>query len=724
MAYFLLMSNCIMTVQGNKLNNTQADLLLRKADIAYQEAQFVLAAEYYNSYLLTNVKNTARTQQKLADCYWQMRNYEKALQVYKQIYPTVNSDISQQDKQRMAELYARNNQYQEASKWLKQVPGFSLKAKVYSEKAALDKMKKDSLNWTLGFSAINSNYRDFSPFLKNDTLFFSSNKPLQENTTAFGWDGNNFTHIWQVPMSQAEKIQADHTVYTTLFKVKSVKHKKSLAGVYECGSNPVIKNNFGANPTSKKNLNGESGQVGILIDGLDEMQYNVSSLSMDKNNQIYFSSNYKRPDKKGTNRIRLMEGHYSADGVTNIKKLPFGDANAYSVMHPAVNRDGTILICCSDMPNGMGGYDLYYTSRVDSVHDWDALKAFGGNVNTNGNEVFPCITRDSILYFSSDGMPGLGGLDIYKISLTNALKGIGEAEHISYPINSSADDFGWTQDSTGTKGFFSSDRFSNNDNIYSFNYQPIKIVKKLIYGFVKEKGSLKPLQGSTVFLFNPKEDSVYVAKTDKDGKYKFLVPSSEELIIKAIDKSYINDCFVTKINTEEQMKDTIQNAPRDLLLNKFKVGFVWKLSNIRYDFNKANIRADAAPVLDSLVMILNEYPITIELGSHTDSRGSMTYNEKLSQHRAESAVKYLIKKGIDPKRITAKGYGESQLLNRCVDGVPCTEAEHQVNRRTEVKVIGYTIPQKEPEEINPDKFKNGEKMNKNQLPENFFSSCQ
>ena len=720
----LLSSNSIFLVNAEKLNNTQVNLILKKANNAYRNGQFAFAVDYYNTYLFNKTDSISSIRLKLADCYWQMRNYEKAFQIYKSIYPTVNTKANEQDKRRMAELYARYNQYQQAGKWLEMIPEFGNKAKAYSEETTLNKMKNDSLNWTVGFSVINTNYREFSPFLKNDTLFFSSNKPLKDNTIAFGWDGNNYSHIWVIQSFEAEDVKLDNTAYTTSIKNENLLNAKNIAGVYEGGSNPIVKKKFSTNPNINRELDGELSLYGYLLNGLDELYYNVSASTIDKNNRIYFSSNYRRADKNGINRICLMEGQLTSSGVRNIKKIPFGDANLYSVMHPAVNYDGTFLVCSSNKPNGEGGYDLYYTSRIDSVHRWDDLKAFGENINTKGDEVFPYISRDNTLYFSSDGMPGLGGLDIYKISLKNAIKGEGKVEHISYPINSSADDFGWTQDSIGTKGFFTSDRFSNNDNIYNFNYEPVVITRKFITGYVKEIDSFKPLSGSTVFLYNPKEDSVLIAKTDTLGKYTFEVSSTEKQIIKAIKQSYTNDCFITKGTTNEEQKDTTQLKSLNLTLNKFNVGFKWKLNNIRYDYDKSNIRADAAPILDSLVALLNQYPITIELGSHTDSRGSNSYNERLSQHRAESAVAYLLKKGIDSKRVTAKGYGESQLINKCADGVPCTDAEHQANRRTEVKVIGYIDSEKKSNGLNLEMFKDGEKINKNLLPSNFFDDCK
>ena len=715
-------------INTNKKAPIKYSILLKKADIAYQDSKFAIAADYYETYLQNPVNSRNIVLSKLADCYWQMREYDNARRIYTLISPNGNQGASQQDQHRIAELYARNGQYQQASEWLKGVAGYKLKADAYNEKKTLNKMKKDSLNWKLGFLNVNTAYREFSPFLSNNILFFSSNKPLLTKKKAYGWDAKNYARLWEIPLSNVDSVSLYQFTDNTLNKKLSKDKIKNLAGIYECGDTKPSSSAIRL-LINKPTMNGDLNPAGAIVKGLEKIQLNAGAISIDKNNHFYFSANYANADKKGVNRICLMEGIYTTSGITTIQKLPFGDANTYSVMHPAINLDGTLLVCSSDKAGGKGGYDLYYSKRSDINQPWDTLKTFGNNLNTIGNEVFPSITPDGYLYFSSDLMPGLGGLDIYRILLHDAIAGRGEIEHLSYPVNSSADDFGWTQqDSTGVKGFFTSDRLNSDDNLYSYSYNQIKTLKRakksFIEGFVLEKQSLKPIMGATLFLYNIREDTVYVAKADKNGKYHFPVLTTSDIIIKAVDKKYINDCLSANIVYEPQPKDTIQKAPRDLLLDKFKVGFKWKLSNIHYDFNKWNIRADAMPILDSVIMILNENPITVELGSHTDSRGSFKYNERLSQHRAESAVAYLIQHGIDSKRITAKGYGEYQLLNRCSDGVPCSDEEHQTNRRTEVKVTGYTTPQKVSENIDPDKFKDGEKINKNLLPKDFFDGCK
>ena len=735
----------VLTINNNVLqaqtsSNQSSSAFLYKADIAYHNMNYSIAADYYEKYLQKPAASSKDALTKLADCYWQMRQYDNALKVYKLLYPMGNESASITEQIHISELFARNGEYQQASEWLKGISGYEQKCKMYSKRSALDRMKKDSTNWKVTYLNTNTKYREFSPFKLNNTLFFSSNKPVIAKAKAFEWDGNNFVRLWKIPVSSVDSgliVPKDET----LFAKKKTKTTNSLAGLYEYGDSKQ-KSDAANVLVNQSYIDGDLKPIGSIVKGLDKVHFNAGAISIDKNNHFYFSANYQKADKKGINRICLMEGLYDDSGVTKIHQLPFGDANSYSVMHPAINNEGTFLVFSSDKPNGKGGFDLYYTERKDVNRSWDSLKIIGSNINTAGNEVFPTITANGFLYYSSDATPGLGGLDIFRIPLTDILSGKGEPEHLSYPINSSGDDFGWTQDSTGTKGYFTSDRLNNDDNLYGFNYiltkqneqltpqaaanlpKEIKLPKKsFIEGFVVEKESLKPIEGATLFLYNKNSDKVFIAKTDELGKYRFPVVSNADITIKALENKYLSDCLNTSVTYELQPADTIQKASRNLFLDKFKVGFVWKLSNI-HDFNKTIIRVDAKPILDSLIMILNTHPIVVELGSHTDSRGSATYNAKLSQHRADSAIEYLLQHGIDSKRITAKGYGESNLLNKCADGVQCSEEEHQANRRIEVKVTGYTTPQKEPANIDVNKFKAGEEIDKSSLPNTFSDECK
>jgi outer membrane protein OmpA-like peptidoglycan-associated protein/tetratricopeptide (TPR) repeat protein len=719
-------SNISAENNPNNGNSKMQSSLLKKADLAYIYAKYAIAVDYLNSYLQSPLADKKMANAKLANCYWEMREFDKALKTFQLIYPNGNQDAKDIDKQRIAELYAREGKYKLASEWLKDIKGYERKALSYSKKRAIDNMKRDSLDWKIGFTNINTTFRDFSPFIHNNNLYFSSNKNNTIRKKAFGWDGNNYAQLWQIALKDVKTVPEFEKKKPNDESISTNAKLKNLAGVFENGDNKSI--SIESNRLLSKTIAGQSNSIGSTVNGPNKQKLNAGAIAIDKNNHFYFSSNYPKPDKNGVNRICLMEGVITKNGVENISTLNFGDPNSYSVMHPAVNNEGTILVFSSNKPNGFGGCDLYYATRENIKLAWSEAKLLGSKINTTGNEVFPAITPDGKLYFSSDVLPGLGGLDIYQLPLQEAIAGNGNVVHLSYPINSAADDFGFTQDTEGKNGFFTSDRLNSDDNIYNFTFQelPKDIYKNAlnIEGFVLDKQTLLPLKNSTVFMYSIAEDSVYITKTDEKGKYVFPLIVSSKVVIKAIDKAYTDDCLSALVDIENANNDSIEKAPKDLLLTKYKVGAKWKLNNIRYDFDKYYIRADARPTLDSVVDILNKYPINVELGSHTDSRGSFAYNVVLAENRAKAAVAYIVKKGIDPKRITAKGYGEYQLLNKCADGVPCSEAAHQANRRTEVKVTELPTVPNATNSIDYDKFKAGSVISKDILPKGFFEDCK
>jgi outer membrane protein OmpA-like peptidoglycan-associated protein len=722
---FLFISTFQMNaIVNKKIGKVGTSNVLNAANVAFRDMKYSIAADFYQFYLKDSTKVTKEILSKLCECYWQMHQFNNALEAYQKVYPDGKQGVNLTDRHRIAELFARKGQYQKAAEWLQGIEGYESKASVYSNPGQLEKLKKDSANWVLNFLNINTEFREFAPYLSGKTLYFSSNKIPSGVVKSYGWDGDNFSRLWQINTSLVETIPTPKINYNVSDTTnKNLKAIHIIAENYENGDTKTSLNNSTALVQEPK-LVGTSNQIGSLVEGLKAVLFNAGTVSIDKNNEVYFSANYTKADKFGINRIRLMKGILKNNTVTDIQALPFGDATVYSVMHPAVNADGTLLVFSCDKPGGKGGFDLYYTQRSESTKPWGPVQLFFANINTVGNEVFPSISPNGFLYFSSDNLPGLGGLDIYRISLKDAIDGKGEPEHLSYPINSSSDDFGVTFDSTENKGYFSSDRLNDNDNIYSFNFVTPKkpLGKTSLDGFVVEQQTMFPLKGATVFLWNKDQDTVMVAKTNDAGYFSIPVNQSGKYIIKAIEKEHTNNCLNMNLQVKSVFKDTIQSLPHKIALDKFKVGYKWRLDNIHYDFDKWNIRADARPILDSLITVLKTYPINVELSSHTDCRGTTAYNDRLSQRRAESAVDYLIKHGVDSKRITAKGYGERQLLNRCADGIPCSEAEHQVNRRTEVKVTGYTVAGRELE-VDPDKFSAGQKIKKNELPLNFFDIC-
>lgn len=436
--------------------------------------------------------------------------------------------------------------------------------------------------------------------------------------------------------------------------------------------------------------------------------------------------NAKKIDNVRTDMLKIFYAS-RVNGKWGELKAFYLNSPDYNVGHPAFTADASTMYFVSDMPGGQGGTDIWMCKRQGS--EWGKAFNLGSAVNTSGNELFPSLKQDGSLYFASDGLPGYGGLDIFRTHMTDGKWST--PQNLYAPLNSSYDDFAIAWMPGTVYGMFSSDRPGGQgwDDIYAFKKlpEPPAPVKEEqlpagIAGFVKDKTTMQPMANATVFVLNDKTGEVIVLKTDNNGAYSLSIPTPELLLVKAMSQRYISDCL--NWSAENMKAGETRNASRDLLLDKLVVSKSFKVENIYYDFDKYDIRPDAEPPLDNLVRIMKDNPINIELSSHTDCRGSFAYNDKLSQRRAESAVKYIVDQGIDAARITAKGYGEYQLTNRCADGVKCTEAEHQANRRTEFKVISTTVEQPKEQPFNSDTYKSGDKLDRSQLPADFFMQCK
>jgi hypothetical protein len=699
-----------------RITQKERKAILKSGDSAYKDFKYSIAANFYEKYFQTVAEMPKAVLLKLADCYWKIRNYDDASRVYNLLYSSGSEDVSAQIRLRIAELFARSRDYKQASKWLNGLAGYELKASAYINKSDMMSMRRDSLNWHLGLLNVNTAYNEFTPFLADSVLYFSSDRPDRNKLNIFEGIENNYARLWKIQL---------HELQVNPIKILD-SYQTRKQNIIEDRNTPTVEKNKDINVfLDKLYTKGDTCKGATLVSGFNIVRYNVGAVSVDKNNHFYFSANYSKSDKVGTNRLRLMEGICKKNGYLKMKELPFGERDVFSVMHPAINRDGTFLVFSSDEPKGKGGYDLYYAQRKSVKQAWGEPKIFSDNVNTVGNDVFPTLTPDGYLYFSSDALPGLGGLDIYKIKLQVALDGKLEPEHLSYPINSAADDFGWTQDSTGINGYFSSDRLNNNNDLYSFYYkEPVKMYS--VEDKVVDIETMKPIENVTLFLFNKQDGKVYISKTNSDGKYHFEVPDANKgVIVRAMRKGFSSFCLpVTSELISQSTKSTVSKATQYFALEKLKINYAWKLGNIYYQFNKSELSDEAKPILDSLISVLRSYPITVEISSHTDSRGTAEYNQRLSQRRSESVVNYIVERGIDSTRLIAKGFGKSRLINRCVDGVQCTEAEHQANRRTEVKILDYDVEQKSPiEEVNPDNFKQDDVVNPKALPVDFFDEC-
>jgi outer membrane protein OmpA-like peptidoglycan-associated protein/tetratricopeptide (TPR) repeat protein len=405
--------------------------------------------------------------------------------------------------------------------------------------------------------------------------------------------------------------------------------------------------------------------------------------------KVYFTRNNYLRGKQGksdgyVNNLKMYMARIDEHGKwTDIKELDM-NSDEFSVGHPALSPDGLKLYFVSDMPGGLGGTDIY-VCESKGADLWGKPVNLGSVVNTRGDEMFPYFNSDGTLFFSSDGHPGLGGLDIFQTHQQSPTWST--PRNLRHPVNSPVDDFGLIADADFREGFLSSNRGSNEglDRIYAFKREDAEVD---LEGLVVNKMTGKPISGAMVSMdVNNVKTTVF--KSDGQGGFYTTLELDKAYAFHGSKEGYF--AGDAEMDTKGQRKHKTYRVVIEL--DTLIVGQPIVLKDIYYDFDKWNIRPDAEPDLNHLVHVMTDNPlIRVELSSHTDSRGSDKYNANLSQKRAQSAVDFIISKGISKDRIVAKGYGESRLVNGCNNKAKCTEEEHQANRRTEFKVISIDSP--------------------------------
>ena len=505
--------------------------------------------------------------------------------------------------------------------------------------------------------AINTKFAEYSPSFSNEKLYFVSNR-------------------------QSEKIYSGTgTPFTDLYEIKS------------------------------RGANVDINSLKKLEDNINQEKVNEGSITFSEDGTYMIFAKGNDGKSSGRNNVDLYWSRFRRGGWTNPRLLNVNTSRSWDST-PFLSKDGKTLYFASNRSKGYGGTDIY-KANVNRRGRWINIQNMGPEINTSGNELFPSVTEDGRLYFSSDSHEGFGGLDIFvasrrggKITITNPGK----------PLNSRGDDFG-VNPYNPTRGFFTSNREggAGDDDIYTFvNDDPnLKIVNYTLKGTTltpkSDTKELNVLGNSTVKLLDREGQVIEETFTDSDGNFKFIVYSDEEYILIGEKENYFSTrgefSTIGKELDKSKLKEFITNVEyeKNLILDRIIVNKSIVLDNIYYDLDKSDIREDAAVELDKLIVILRDNPnISIELSSHTDDRASVDYNQNLSQRRAESAVSYILSKGIDDNRITARGYGESQLIILNAK----TEDEHQINRRTEFKVTSYEFIDTSNSEDEEDKFFN------------------
>ena len=562
--------------------------------------------------------------------------------------------------------------YPKSRKQLEQVVSKSNNEKIVSlaydaleDLGRLENLKeKQSYFRIKNLEEINSDAAEYSPVYNDGFLYFTSNRRVNKIYEA---TGTPFTDIYRV--------QTQGAIVDTL----------TVQALDKLINDPII----------------NEGSVTFTPDG---------------RTMVFAKGNSGK--KKGTADVNLYitryrNGEWSEPRMLNINHTGFWDST------PAFSRNGRTLYFASNRPDGYGGTDIYQAT-MDARGRFRNVKNLGPQINTPGNEMFPYISDDGHMYFSSDGHPGFGALDLFVAKRVNGQISI---ENMGEPMNSNADDFGIYL-FKADRGFFTSNRSAGegDDDIYTFvNQDPdLKIVNYFLEGITAttENGDQRILPRVQVQLLDYKGEVLDETITEEDGKFNFRVYEHEHYTLVGEKLGDTENYFVTRVPfttvgkaaNRDTLTDLVTEITYDTLivLEKIEKNKVFVLENIYYDFNKYNIRPDAAQELDKLVTILEDNPhIKIELSSHTDSVDTERYNQMLSQKRAESAVEYIVSQGIEESRLIAKGYGESQPIapNTNPDGTD-NPAGRAKNRRTEFKIID--VAARPDKGFNEDKYFNEE----------------
>lgn len=427
-------------------------------------------------------------------------------------------------------------------------------------------------------------------------------------------------------------------------------------------------------------------------------KFHESNVTFTKDKRtVYFTrSNYVNgkyhKDSLGINRLKLFRATVGANNEwIDIEPMLFNSDN-YSVGHPSLSEDQKTLYFVSDMPGSIGKTDIF---KVDIKSDgtYGIPVNLGPDINTIEKEMFPYIDGNDELYYSSDGKEGYGMLDIYMSKLQedgSVLKTI----NLGPSINSVRDDFAFIINKEKRSGYFSSNRWANkDDDIFYFVEEKPYIFEcnQNINIIVKNKTTKEILPNAYVSIYNDGEiivDSVIVGK----GGYNFAAKCNSNFKIEGEKNKFTTaNTFVQTSDDNKLEKNVVlEIEPKDFIVVREKL--MIDIPPIYFDYDKSNIRKDASLVLDKVVAVMEAHPeIIVESGSHTDSRGPDAYNLSLSDRRANSTVDYIISQGISPDRISGKGYGETQLTNKCSNGVRCTSEEHQLNRRTEFVIVNPEV---------------------------------
>ncbi|WP_100611757.1 OmpA family protein [Confluentibacter lentus] len=610
--------------------------LQKKADNLFNKFSFYNAIEVYEDLINKNYNSDYNTRQ-LADCYAYLRNPETAVIHYKNVVEQPNVPVEYYYK--YSEALRGIKDYDESRVWMKK---FKDAGGVLND----DKLSKDADFITAVFNAkqqyffsevkFNSKNSDFGAYERDGNVYFASSADEGVSTKhVYGWNNQPFLDVY-VTVKNSDTI---------------IHHKSKIKG--------------------KINSNYHDGPITISKDG--------KTMYFSRTN---FIKNELKKDKNGISNLKIYKATFVEDSWENIEELSI-NSDDYSVGHPALSSDGSKLYFASDMPGGLGGTDIYYVD-INTDGSLGTPKNLGNIVNTNKNEVFPFVNNEDVLFFSSDGHVGLGLLDIFGTVSDN--NNIVNVLNLGVPVNSNKDDFSFFMNDDGLTGYIASNRDGGvgDDDIYAYHRLP----ELKVEGNITDASTGKPIANATVTLLDANGNELAKVVADENGHYDINIDRDADYFLKVDNENYKDTTIPV---TSKGIDNKVTSIRKDIQLTPIEKELpIKELNTIYFDFDKYHINKDSSKALDGIVdMMMNQYPsISIKIESHTDSRGPALYNDRLSQERAKSTYDYLISKGVPASRIIEhKGYGEGQLTNDCNGTVPCTEAQHQLNRRTQFIVI-------------------------------------
>ncbi|RDI09728.1 OmpA family protein [Flavobacterium sp. AG291] len=620
----------------------------KKADRLYAEFAYVDAAKEYEKYLEKEKEPGIGTIANVANAYYYTGNTADALRWYAKLDGVTAGAMDDVTFNRYVQSLRAEGKAAKADELLKK----RLEAKgdqaaintLISQKKYLDSLNKAPSNFKVSNLAANSDKSDFGAAFYGNQIVYSSSKDTNLGNKVYAWNDQPFLELYV-----ADRNAADGSFFND---------KKFIPD--------------------------------------QQSQYHNATLTFSSDlKTIYYSANVVKKndklinDKAGTNNFEIIKGTVNGDKLTDVEKLPFNSKD-YSVGHPSLSADGKRLYFASDMPGGYGDTDIY-VAEVFANGKVGEPKNLGPKINTSGREMFPFV-NDSILYFSSDGHYGMGGLDVFESRWVND-SDYSEPKNLGAQVNSVKDDFSFIIDKGNKYGYFSSNRAGGkgDDDIYYFTRQEPPC-EQWVSGKVTNQKYKMAINQADIKVYDQYGDVIATAKTGEDGSYKVKVPCGSKIKVEASKENHTKadkELATSKKNGEETKDVNFELSNyADLVRKEDNVEKV-DINPIYFDYDKYAITEQASMELDKVVYVMKNFPsIVIKIESHTDSRGKDQYNLVLSQNRAKATYDYIITRGIDPSRIeSVKGYGETRLRNKCSNGVKCTEEQHSYNRRSDFIIV-------------------------------------